>query len=251
MLKYLSSKKYINTFIIFFLLFIIFYINQYKNKYIVENFDPDIDPNSKVNFTVRDQKKLQQMYDNYNKLFSKLDKGIPGPRGPPGPPGEKGVPGGYYLHNGKLLYMDNDNNAQMNLDRTYGTGPNSIIFLNNPIPTTNQYWELEKSGLLKNHFGECVNADNKSGKVFMDACPLQGNPIDSNLTWTWDSLGRFFWGKNREMCLQVSDAVLFNEFNSQIDPKTGEKSQQSNTGRVKKIVLSKCKNIPSQKFLWQ
>jgi hypothetical protein len=251
MLKYLSSKKYINTFIIFILLFIILYIYQYKNKYIIENFDTDIDPNTKTDFTVRDQKKLQQMYDNYNKLFSKLDKGIPGPRGPPGPPGEKGVPGGYYLHNGKLLYMDNENNKLMNLDRTYGTGQNSIIFLNEPIPTTNQYWELEKSGLLKNHFGECVNADSNSGKVFMDACPLNGNPIDQSLVWNWDSLGRFFWGKNREMCLQVSNDVLFNNYNNQIDSKTSERSQESNKGRVKKLILSKCKNTPSQKFLWQ
>jgi hypothetical protein len=249
MFKNLSSKKFINTFIIFFLLFIIFYLYQYKNKYIVENFDGD--GSAKAVFTIKDQKKLEQMYDNYQKLFSKIDKGIPGPRGPPGPQGEKGTPGGYYLYNGKLLYMDNENNTQMNLDRTYGTGKNSIIFLNNSIPTTNQYWELEKSGLLKNHFGECINADSNSGNVFMDSCPLDGNPIDSNLTWFWDQLGRFYWGKNRDMCLQVGTPISFSDFNNKIDEKSGGVSDQKNSGNVKRLVLSKCKNIPSQKFLWQ
>lgn len=167
-----------------------------------------------------------------------------GPQGPMGVQGVQGPPGGTFVANGRLL---NQSLPDMSVDRTAGSSPLSVAYLDNNTYTTNQYWTLSSDGHMCNKYdGNCLTV--KGTEVHM------GVKSDSNTKqrWNWDTTGKLHLVGDTSKCLDVvSDNLGITNSTSVV--RNGVIQNNVLPGSKKKLVMRQCSQgtNPNQTWIFQ
>lgn len=181
------------------------------------------------------QKYVQDVLSNYINANIKV-KGPPGPKGPRGRQGKKGNTGGTFIQSGFIrnVSMPNDkNNISMVLDRTYGKGKGTRLFLNERNNLSNQMWKLNSNNTLSNQYGLCVTAENDKD-VYMGKC----EPEKNRFQWSFTKDGQILYNKTGKDCLSLSSVNVDDNFT--LSGKDGQWNSESNLKDKKVVTLEKC-----------
>ena len=181
------------------------------------------------------QKYVQDVISNYINANIKV-KGPKGPKGPRGRQGKQGRTGGTFLESGFIrnVSMPNDkNNISMVLDRTYGKGKGTRLFLNERNNLSNQMWKLNSNNTLSNQYGLCVTAQNDKD-VYMAKC----KPQKKKFQWSFTKDGQILYNKTGKDCLSLSSIKADDNFT--LNGKDGQWSTESSLKDKKVVTLEKC-----------
>ena len=181
------------------------------------------------------QKYVQDVISNYINANIKV-KGPPGPQGKRGRDGKQGRTGGTFLESGFIrnVSMPNDkNNVSMVLDRTYGQGKGTRLFLNERNNLSNQMWKLNSNNTLSNQYGLCVTAQNDKD-VYMAKC----DPNKKRFQWSLTKDGQVLYNKTGKDCLSLSSIKADDNFT--LSGKDGQWSDESSLKDKKVVTLQKC-----------
>ena len=181
------------------------------------------------------QKYVQDVMSDYINANIQV-KGPVGPQGPRGPAGPEGKTGGNFSFAGFIRNVANpadSNNVSMVLDRTYGTGDNSKLYLNERNNLSNQMWKLNTDNTLTNQYGSCLSTSGK-GDVYMENC----DATNIKMQWSYNKDGQIVSQNTGTDCLSIGNINYDDKFT--VNNNDAQWIGESDLKDKKVVSLQKC-----------
>ena len=253
-MKIKISKAHINTILVISTIVLLSYLyityqhELFKLTSIYEGMENEDDKNKKDKKDVKKpkiklntnrpqdiQKYVQDVMSDYINANIQV-KGPAGPQGPRGPAGPEGKTGGNFSFAGFIRNVANpadSNNVSMVLDRTYGTGDNSKLYLNERNNLSNQMWKLNSDNTLSNQYGSCLSTSGK-GDVYMENC----DATNTKMQWSYNKDGQIVSQNTGTDCLSIGNINYDDKFT--VNNNDGQWIGESDLKDKKVVSLQKC-----------
>jgi len=191
-----------------------------------------------------EQSSNQVSIDQLKSLMQSMSKGE---RGPSGPQGNPGPSGGLYQWQGPLR---NQNHTNLRLERMYGVGPASLLFLNDQSFSSSQTWLLNSKNQIQSQYNngtqECLKADPVNKSISMDLCNDQtGNPKDGT-QFSYNQYGQFQSLKDNKMCM---DLLFTNSIQGSGKIVNNQNNDSKEVKSAYALILGQCDNAKGSQ-LW-
>ena len=168
--------------------------------------------------------------------LSNISQGPPGKQGPQGP---QGPAGSTFQWQGPLR---NYSQTDLRVERMYGVGPSSVIFLNDMQFTPAQTWYLNNQNQLVSQYNtggakECIVANPTNKTVNMNLCS-----VTNGSQWSYNQNGQLQSQSGQNLCLDLQQNDVLQGSGLIIN------NQQSKNGEIKnkyQLVLNKCDSSKS------
>ncbi len=196
--------------------------------------------------TVQTNEALTNQNTSYEALAQQITElqnksGQPGVQGPVGEPGQQGPPGGTFQNQGVLRNLSATSQV---LDRFFGSGKTTGVYLNTPSYASNQYWTLTADGLIQNQYGSCLAGDStiplpstptSALNTFMGTC----DKSSTQQKWIFDKNGRLYLSNAPDKCLSTFSGSAAN-YTPAIDNQ--QPSKKTNPTSIVGVGLQQCDN---------